>query len=187
MIIGYPTTLSHTSHRGEPFPRLGMAKKISAGILSYRQRDGEIEVFLVRPGGPYYVGQDEGVWSIPKGELKPGEDALSAAKREFLEECGSTVAGEFYPLKTLQQPSGKIVYAFAVEGDIDAAAITSNLFSIEWPPRSGEIKIFPEVDRGAWFDGRIAHQKILPGQHGFIEELLMHANRHGGRAAFEQG
>lgn len=148
-----------------------MTKAISAGILLYRIGGGALEVFLVHPGGPYWRNKDAGAWSIPKGLLEHGDDPLTAAKREFHEETGSPVEGEFVALAPLRQSSGKVVHAFAVEGDIDAAAIVSNLFPMEWPPRSGRMQEFPEVDRGAWFELPEAREKILSGQRGFLDEL----------------
>jgi predicted NUDIX family NTP pyrophosphohydrolase len=151
-----------------------MAKRISAGILLYRLREGTCEVFLVHPGGPYWRGKDAGAWSIPKGELEEGADALATARREFHEETGSRISGEFVPLTPLQQPSGKLVYAWAVSGDIDASSIASNTFSIEWPPRSGSEQEFPEVDRGEWFTIAAAQEKIAAGQRGFLDQLREH-------------
>ncbi len=147
-----------------------MAKK-SAGLLMYRRRGGVLEVFLVHPGGPFWARKDEGAWSIPKGEYETGEDPLEVAKREFQEETGFQAAGEFAPLTPRKQAGGKVVSAWAVEGDCDASAVKSNLFSIEWPPRSGRQKEFPEVDRAAWFTIAQAREKILKGQAGFLEDL----------------
>lgn len=130
-----------------------------------------MEVFLVHPGGPFWVRKDEGAWSIPKGEYETGEDPLEVAKREFQEETGFRAAGEFVPLSPRKQGGGKVVSAWAVEGDCDASAVKSNLFSIEWPPRSGRQKEFPEVDRAGWFTIAEAREKILKGQAGFLEEL----------------
>ena len=148
-----------------------MAKRISAGILLYRFRDGTLEIFLIHPGGPYWHGKDAGAWSIPKGELEEGDDELAAAQREFEEETGSRVSGEFLALEPLRLKSGKIVHAWAVRGDIDASAIRSNAFSMEWPPRSGRQQEFPEVDRGGWFTMGAAREKIHPGQQGFLDQL----------------
>lgn len=148
-----------------------MAKRISAGILLYRFRDGTLEVFLIHPGGPYWHGKDAGAWSIPKGELEEGDDELAAAQREFEEETGSRVSEEFLPLEPLQLKSGKIIHAWAVRGDIDASAIKSNAFSMEWPPRSGRQQEFPEVDRGGWFTMETGREKIHPGQLGFLDQL----------------
>lgn len=148
-----------------------MAKKWSAGVLLYRMRGGEVEVFLVHPGGPYWARKDDGAWSIPKGEYDVGDDPLATAKREFREETGSELAGSFRALTPLAQPGGKVVSAWAVEGDLDAAIVRSNTFSLEWPPHSGKIQEFPEVDRGAWFDLHTARAKLLPGQRGFLNQL----------------
>lgn len=146
-------------------------KKLSAGILLYRL-DGEVQVFLVHPGGPFWAKKDEGAWSIPKGEYEAGEDPLMVAKREFQEETGFEIDGAFYPLTPLKQPSGKVISAWAVAGAIDTAALTSNTFTMEWPPKSGKTREFPEVDRGAWFDLPTARIKLLPGQRGFLDQLL---------------
>ena len=146
-------------------------KKLSAGILLYRL-EGEVQVFLVHPGGPFWARKDEGAWSIPKGEYEAGEDPLTVATREFQEETGFKIDGTFYPLTPLKQPNGKVISAWAVAGDIDAAALTSNTFTMEWPPKSGRTREFPEVDRGAWFDLPTARIKLLPGQRGFLDQLL---------------
>jgi len=147
--------------------------KHSAGILMFRSRAGSLEVLLVHPGGPFWAKKDEGVWSIPKGEFNiDTEDPLEAAKREFAEETGFTPEGDFIYLDTLSQSSMKIVHAWAVEGDCDAAHIKSNTFTMEWPPRSGKQKEFPEVDRAEWFDVETAKIKILKGQTAFIDRLL---------------
>jgi predicted NUDIX family NTP pyrophosphohydrolase len=145
--------------------------KHSAGLLLYRRRPGGLEVLLVHPGGPFWAGKDAGAWSIPKGEYPPDEDPLAAAYREFKEETGCIIAGEAIPLGSLQQPSGKVIQAWALEGDCDAGAIRSNTFSLEWPPRSGVRQEFPEVDRAAWFPLKDAREKISKGQVGFLEEL----------------
>lgn len=147
--------------------------KHSAGILMYRFREDSLELFLVHPGGPFWAKKDEGAWSIPKGEFNvENEDPLEAAKREFEEETGFTVEGDFISLDTLKQSSMKIVHAWAVEGDCDAAKINSNTFSMEWPPRSGKQQEFPEVDRAGWFDVETAKIKLLKGQTAFIDRLL---------------
>lgn len=143
----------------------------SAGIVLYRRKADRIEVFLVHPGGPFWRRRDIGAWSIPKGEFEPSEDALEAARREFREETGFTADGEFIPLKPQKQPGGKIVHAWAVEGDADPAQIRSNTFALEWPPRSGRIQEFPEVDRAGWFGLDEAREKILKGQAAFLDEL----------------
>jgi predicted NUDIX family NTP pyrophosphohydrolase len=148
-----------------------MAKKTTAGLLLYR-RCPELEVFLVHPGGPFWTRKDAGAWSIPKGEVEDGEDPLQAAKREFTEETGFTISGEFRSLDPLKQPGGKIIYAWAIEADYDPEQIRSNVFSLEWPPKSGKMKQYPEVDRAAWFNISEARNKILAGQVGFIEQLI---------------
>ena len=149
-----------------------MAKK-TAGLLLFRHRESGLEVFLVHPGGPYWMKKDAGSWSIPKGELEESEDPLDAAKREFKEETGFVAEGNFIALSPLKQPGGKVVYAWAMEFDCDAASIKSNMFSMEWPPRSGKRTEFPEVDRAGWFALEIAKEKILKGQVGLLEELAM--------------
>ena len=145
--------------------------KLSAGIVLYRLQSGEVEVFLVHPGGPFWARKDEGAWSIPKGEYEAGEDPLTVARREFREETGFDIEGTFHPLTALKQPSGKVVSAWAVEGDVDATALTSNTFTLEWPPKSGKTRAFPEVDRGAWFNLPTARVKLQPGQRGFLDQL----------------
>jgi len=147
-----------------------MAKK-SAGLLMYRRPHGILEVFLVHPGGPFWEKKDAGSWSIPKGEYAPEEDPLEVAKREFQEETSFPASGEFIPLTPRKQPSGKIIRAWAFEGDCDASAIQSNTFRLEWPPRSARQKEFPEVDRAGWFTIAVAKEKIVKGQAGFIDEL----------------
>src|SRR4051794_31430404 len=142
----------------------------SAGIIAYRKRGG-IEVLLVHPGGPFWTNKDLGSWSIPKGEYADEEDPLAVAKREFLEETGFQVEGEFRELNMIKQPGGKRVRAWAVEGDCDAAATVSNCFSMEWPPKSGRMAEFPEVDRAAWFGVEEAREKILKGQLPLIDQL----------------
>jgi predicted NUDIX family NTP pyrophosphohydrolase len=148
-----------------------MPRKKTAGLLLYRIRNSAIEVFLVHPGGPFWAKKDEGAWSIPKGEFADDEQPLSAAKREFQEETGFSMEGNFMALAPLKQRSGKLVYAWALEGDCDAGAIKSNLFSMEWPPRSGKRQEYPEVDRASWFTLESAKRRIVPGQIAFLEEL----------------
>ena len=148
-----------------------MASKKTAGILLYRIRQAELEVLLGHPGGPFWTKKDDAAWSIPKGELEENEDPLQAAKREFHEETGVAVEGNFIALTPLKQRGGKVVLAWAVEGDCDADNIKSNMFSIEWPPRSGKREEFPEMDRASWFTMAAAKRKILPGQLGFLDEL----------------
>ena len=147
-----------------------MAKK-SAGILLYRFQNTVLEFFLVHPGGPFWTKKDEGAWTIPKGEFEDNEDPLDAAKREFEEETGVKISGKFIELKPVKQKSGKLVYAWAVEGDIDSSKIKSNEFEMEWPPKSGKMKSFPEIDRAAWFNLKDAEQKINAGQFSLIKEL----------------
>jgi predicted NUDIX family NTP pyrophosphohydrolase len=143
----------------------------SAGLLLYRRRQGVLEVLLVHPGGPFWASKNEGAWSIPKGEYPSDEDPLTAAFREFKEETSCTAAGEVIPLTPLKQASGKLIQAWALEGDCDADAIRSNTFSLEWPPHSGRRQEFPEVDRAAWFPLEVARAKIIKGQVGFLQEL----------------
>ena len=147
-----------------------MAKQ-SAGILLYRIKSNDLEVFLVHPGGPFWAKKDEGAWSIPKGEFEDEEDPLAAAKREFEEETGLKISGEFIELHPVKQKSGKMVYAWAVEGDVDPLKIKSNEFEIEWPPKSGKMKSFPEIDKAAWFNLTEAKKKIITAQTGLIKEL----------------
>jgi predicted NUDIX family NTP pyrophosphohydrolase len=143
----------------------------SAGILLYRRTGDEPEVMLVHPGGPYWKNKDEGAWSVPKGEIGEGEQAESAARREFMEETGLGISGGLVPLTPLKQKSGKLVLAWAVEQDADVSSLKSNLFEMEWPPKSGHLQQFPEVDRAQWFSMDEARRRILPGQRAFISEL----------------
>jgi predicted NUDIX family NTP pyrophosphohydrolase len=145
--------------------------KRSAGLLLYRLTGAEPEVLLVHPGGPFWAKKDAGAWSIPKGLYETGEEPLAAAKREFLEETGCVPDGDFRPLGAFKQPGGKIVEAWAVEGDFDPARLRSNLFSMEWPPRSGAIAEFPEADRAGWFGLPEAEAKILKGQAPMLAVL----------------
>jgi predicted NUDIX family NTP pyrophosphohydrolase len=147
--------------------------KMSAGLLVYRRSDVGIEVLLVHPGGPYWAKRDDGAWSLPKGEHEPGEDPLAAAVREFDEELGSEPPdpADAVSLGQLRQPSGKVVSAWALEGDLDVSEIRSNTFEMEWPPRSGRTGEFPEVDRAGWFDLPAARRKLLRGQAGFLDRL----------------
>lgn len=146
-------------------------KKRSAGILLYRRHKEDVEVFLVHPGGPFWAKKDLGSWSLPKGEYEEGEDPLTVAKREFAEETSCTVDGAFLPLGELKQPSGKVITAWALEYDLDPAQIKSNLFMLEWPPKSGKMQEFPEVDAGGWFSLPMSLEKLLKGQIGFIARL----------------
>jgi predicted NUDIX family NTP pyrophosphohydrolase len=146
--------------------------KQSAGILLYRMTDGILQVFLVHPGGPFFRKKDEGAWSIPKGEYIDAEEPLAAAQREFEEETGQKINGNFIKLSPVKQKSGKVVHAWAVEGNIDHENIVSNLFEIEWPPKSGKKASFPEIDRAGWFDIETARAKIIPGQADLLTQLL---------------
>jgi len=161
--------------------------KHSAGILVYRRCGDAVEVFLVHPGGPFWRNKDQGAWSIPKGEFLPEEDALVAARREFQEETGFTIDGDFTPLPPVQQPSGKIVHAFLVEGDFDPAALCSNMFQMEWPRGSGSLREFPEVDRAEWFTLDEARDRILPGQRGLIDAVEQAVRSSGGMLSFDGG
>jgi predicted NUDIX family NTP pyrophosphohydrolase len=143
----------------------------SAGVLLYRRRGEVLEVLLVHPGGPYWAQKDEGAWSIPKGEYAPGEDPMAAAQREFTEETGFSVSGPFMPLTPVKQASGKVILAWAAAGDIDPTHIHSNNFTLEWPPRSGTMREFPEVDRGAWFSIAEARIKLVTGQRPLLAQL----------------
>jgi predicted NUDIX family NTP pyrophosphohydrolase len=145
--------------------------KASAGLLLFRCVNGTPQVLLVHPGGPFWARKDTGAWMIPKGEIGQDEDALAAAKREFTEETGATASGDFIALQPRRQAGGKLVYAWAVEGDFDPARLTSNTFTMEWPPRSGKQQAFPEVDRAAWLTFSDARRKILASQRGFLDEL----------------
>jgi predicted NUDIX family NTP pyrophosphohydrolase len=145
--------------------------KISAGLILFRRRSGSIEVLLAHPGGPVWAGKDEGAWTIPKGEPEDGEDVLAAARREVEEETGARPDGTFIALDPVRQHSGKTVYAWAVESEFDPAALRSNLFDMEWPPRSGRRQSFPEVDRAEWFTMPIAGRKILSGQAPLLRQL----------------
>jgi predicted NUDIX family NTP pyrophosphohydrolase len=147
-----------------------MAKK-SAGILLYRLINKAIEVLLVHPGGPFWIKKDVGAWTIPKGELGEDEDAFNAAIREVKEETGIELKGDFIELTPVTQKSGKLVYAWAKEHDVDPAEIKSNSFEIEWPPKSGKKKVFPEIDKAAWYGLGEAKKKIIPAQAALIEEL----------------
>lgn len=162
--------------------------KQAAGILLYRRpstrlraspsttlraggREG-LEVLLAHPGGPLWARKDAGAWTLPKGQFTDGEAPLDAARREFEEEMGSKPVGEFQPLGTLKQPSGKIIHAWAAESEFDVTTVNSNLFSMEWPPKSGRMGEFPEIDRAAWFSIDEARRKILKGQAPFLDRLL---------------
>jgi predicted NUDIX family NTP pyrophosphohydrolase len=148
-----------------------MAARRSAGILLYKTGEAGLFVLLVHPGGPFWARKDSGAWSIPKGEFLEGDDPQAAAIREFEEELGSPPAGALMPLGDVVQKGGKRVTGFAAEGDLDAAAIASNTFEMEWPPRSGRTQAFPEVDRAEWFSLDVAREKILAGQRPFLDRL----------------
>ncbi len=149
-------------------------KRRSAGILMYKRAGEDLLVLLVHPGGPFWAKKDLGAWSIPKGEYGDDEDPFTVAKREFGEELGGEPQGKFWELGELVQPSRKIVTAWAVEGDFDVAGMQSNTFELEWPPKSGRKREFPEVDRAQWFSPAEARTRILPGQLEFIDRLLAH-------------
>lgn len=151
----------------------GTMSAISAGILLYRRRNSGVEVFLVHPGGPYWARKDEGAWSVPKGLVDAGEDELACARREFKEETGFDVhpASREHDLGTFQLPSGKRLHVWAVEGDCNADELNSNLFEMEWPPKSGRTARFPEVDRGGWFERMPALLKIAKGQRPVLEKF----------------
>ena len=144
----------------------------SAGLLVYRQRDEQFEVLLVHPGGPFWLKRDDGAWSIPKGEITENEVGVDVARREFQEELGAPApAGQLTPLGSVRQGGGKMVHAWGVAGDLDVTRLTSNTFEIEWPPRSGKMQQFPEVDRAAWFAPAAARRKLIPAQTAFIDRL----------------
>ena len=144
--------------------------RVSAGLLMYRIHDAKLQVLLAHPGGPFYRNKDEGVWTIPKGEINPEEDLQDAAKREFEEETGLKPTGQFLALKPIRQKGGKIVHAWAFQGDCDPTAIVSNTFSMEWPPKSGRQVEVPEIDRADFFDVDAARRKINAAQMAFVEE-----------------
>jgi predicted NUDIX family NTP pyrophosphohydrolase len=144
----------------------------SAGLLMFRQRAGVLEVFLVHPGGPYFRNKDEGAWTIPKGQIEPGEEPLDAACREFVEETGLSPQGPYLPLAPVRQKGGKTVMGWAFRGDVaDPVTIRPNRFTIEWPPRSGRMREFPEIDFAAFFTVDEARRKLNPAQVAFVEEL----------------
>lgn len=152
-----------------------MAKN-SAGILLYRLKNKILEVLIVHPGGPFWAKKDLGAWSIPKGEFSNEEIPLEAAIREFEEEMGDQVKGDFIPMTPVRQNSGKLVYAFALEQDFDNSKIKSNTFTLEWPPKSGKLQEFPEIDKGDWFDFNTAKQKLNEKQANIIDELVQKLN-----------
>ena len=150
--------------------------KLSAGVLLYRTRDGVVEVLIVHPGGPFWARKDDGAWSIPKGEYADGEDPWAVAQREFSEEIGLPLpAGARLDFGALKQPSGKVITAFAVQGDLDVTDTRSNTFELEWPRGSGTIREFPEVDRVGWFPVARAREKLLKGQRPFLDRLMTEA------------
>jgi predicted NUDIX family NTP pyrophosphohydrolase len=151
--------------------RLAFMPRVSAGLLMYRMHEGKLQVLLAHPGGPFFKNKDDGAWGIPKGEVEPGEDLLETAKREFEEETGVHPTGPFTPLAPVRQKGGKIVHAWAWEGECDPGAVISNTFTMEWPPGSGRQMSFPEVDRVDFFDVVTARRKIKAGQEKLIEEL----------------
>jgi predicted NUDIX family NTP pyrophosphohydrolase len=153
---------------GQPTPRA----RLSAGILLFHERDGHLEVLLGHPGGPFFAKKDEGSWTVLKGEADPGEELPAVARREFAEETGQEPPdGTMLELGEVPQRGGKTVVAWALAGDLDPAAARSNTFEMEWPPRSGRVRVFPEIDRVEWFDLESARQKILPAQVPFLERL----------------
>jgi predicted NUDIX family NTP pyrophosphohydrolase len=147
-----------------------MARK-SAGLLMYRRRAGQVEVLLVHPGGPFWAQKDEGAWSIPKGEFTDEESPLEAARREFQEETGFAPSGVFHPLAPIKQAGGKMVHAWAVEGNLDADAVHSNTYKLQWPPHSGQWRDYPEVDRAAWLPLPQARIKLLKSQLPLLDQL----------------
>jgi predicted NUDIX family NTP pyrophosphohydrolase len=150
--------------------------KKSAGILLYRFTNKIIEFFLVHPGGPFFINKDAGSWSIPKGEFSETENPFDAAIREFKEETGIDLIGEAEELSSIKQKSGKQVFAWAIEGNLDPQKISSNSFTLEWPPKSGKFRDYPEIDKGEWFNYHVARQKINPAQTLFIDELIKKLN-----------
>jgi predicted NUDIX family NTP pyrophosphohydrolase len=146
--------------------------KISAGLLLYRRRDNELQILLVHPGGPFWAKKDLGAWSIPKGEAEANDDLLAVALREVHEEIGVVLDGPFVALTAVKQSGGKVVHAWAAKYDGDVSPFTSNTFSIEWPPRSGRLAAFPEVDKAEWFDRATASAKILPSQRPLLDEFF---------------
>lgn len=153
-------------------PGDSVSTKRSAGLLLFRGAEDGLEVLLVHPGGPFWRRKDDGAWSIPKGEFEEGEDPFRAALRECREEIGAVATGEFIPLDPLRQPSGKVVYAWAVNSEFEPSSLVSNTFSMEWPPKSGQKKEFPEVDRAQWFGIEGARRKILKGQVALLDQFL---------------
>ena len=149
-----------------------MPARVSAGVALYRGRGPALEVLLVHPGGPFWQRKDEGAWSLPKGEVGSGESLEAVARREFREETGHDAPRTLVALTALRQAGGKVVHPFAGEGDLDPATVRSNTFTMEWPPRSGRIAAFPEVDRCAWFDVEEARRRINPAQIALLDRLV---------------
>ena len=149
-----------------------MPRKQSAGLLLFRRRAGAIEVLLVHPGGPFWARKDDGAWTVPKGEVDENEDVLAAARREVEEETGARPPGPFIALEPLHQSGGKVVHVWAVESEFDPSSLRSNLFEMEWPPKSGTRRSFPEVDRAEWFDLATASRKILASQAPVLGHLV---------------
>lgn len=145
--------------------------KISSGLLLFRFRSNRTEVLLVHMGGPFWARKDEGAWTIPKGEVEAGEELLAAAQREFREETGFAPGGTPFPLGQVRQAGGKVVHAFALEGDFDPQSLTSNTFSVEWPKGSGQMREYPEVDKAEWFDLAEAHRRIIAAQAPLLDVL----------------
>lgn len=148
-----------------------MPRRSSAGLLMYRTRNSQLEVLIVHPGGPYWAKKDVGSWFVPKGEIEPGEDQLAAARREFQEETAIVPTGPFVDLGEVKHKSGKQVRAWAFAGDCDPAAVVSNTFSMEWPPRSGRMQTFPEIDRAEFVDAMAAREKLNAAEYAFFERL----------------
>ncbi|HEX5432162.1 MAG TPA: NUDIX domain-containing protein [Bryobacteraceae bacterium] len=165
------TAERRSTSRCRPGPR-NLPRKTSAGLLLYRVRNSRIEVLLGHPGGPFWKRKDEGAWSIPKGEFSEDEDPSAAALREFEEETGFRPAGELISLGDVKQPGGKLVWAWATQGDCDASELQCNTFSLEWPPQSGRFQQFPEMDRFEWFDLDAARAKLLKAQRAFLDRLV---------------
>ena len=155
-----------------------MPPPLSAGILLFRERGAGVEVLLIKPGGPFWKNKDAGAWMIPKGAVEKGEAPAEAALREFEEETGTRIAEVPFPLRKIRQSGGKIVEAFAVQGDLDAAAVTSNEFEVEWPPRSGQMKRFPEVAEARWMDLDDARRMMLPSQLPLLDALEQKLSRY---------
>jgi len=162
-------------------PVRASSKIRSAGLLLFRQRDKKVQVLLAHPGGPFWSRKDQGVWTIPKGLIGPSESLLSAAQREFAEETGYRPGGEAIPLGSATQPGGKVVHVWAIEEDWDPADLQSNTFEMEWPPGTGRLQSFPEIDRASWFGIAEARLKILKGQAAFLDHLLETLGRAEGR------